>query len=140
VSRVRAVVLVALVMFAGSRGDAQIPTSRGLTAGSSDNQEQQYQSLLKEIRCMTCPNQSIADSQASVAKAMQEEIYQRIQQGESTESIRNYLLASYGDYVVYRPILKQQTYFLWYGPLLLLAAGVFGWAFYIKRRGTPRDS
>jgi cytochrome c-type biogenesis protein CcmH len=89
--------------------------------------EQQFNDLLKEFRCVTCPNQSIGDSGASVARAMQEEIYSRLQQGESEEEIRIFLLSRYGDYVTYKPPLKMQTWVLWLGPFVLLILGAGIW-------------
>lgn len=92
-------------------------------------QQQDFDNLLKEIRCVTCPNQNIADSNAPVAKAMQEEIFQRLKKGESTLAIREYLLSHYGDYVFYRPLMKKQTWLLWGGPFLML---LIGFIFYLK--------
>lgn len=86
-----------------------------------------YVEFLKEFRCVTCPNQNIMDSSAPVAQAMKEEIARRWEQGESPETIRAFLLAQYGDYVLYRPALKGQTYLLWLGPFLMLCAGFAIW-------------
>jgi cytochrome c-type biogenesis protein CcmH len=94
---------------------------------ASSAEQADFEQLQKEMRCVTCPNQSIADSNAPVAKAMQEEIYLRIKQGQSQQDIRQYLLAHYGDFVSYRPQMKQQTWFLWIGPFLFLLIGAFFW-------------
>jgi cytochrome c-type biogenesis protein CcmH len=96
---------------------------------TTEEQEQQYTCLLKELRCMTCPNQSIGDSQAPVAIAMKEDIYQRLTQDQSPQMIREYLLSRYGDTIVYRPVLKLETYALWFGPLLFLVIGVILWGY-----------
>jgi cytochrome c-type biogenesis protein CcmH len=93
---------------------------------------QAYEQLIKELRCVTCPNQSIADSQAPVAQAMREDIFQRLAAGESSQSIRDYLLVRYGDYVLYRPRVKAATWFLWAGPFLLLGVGLLGFRSRIK--------
>ncbi len=92
----------------------------------SPQQAQSFQDLIKEFRCVTCPNQSIADSQAPVASAMREDIYRRVQAGESPDSIRGYLLERYGDYVTYRPRIKPATWFLWGGPFVLLGLALLG--------------
>lgn len=94
---------------------------------ANQQQAQQFENLLKEFRCMTCPNQNIADSHAPIAVAMQEEIYRRFQAGESAEQIRAYLLSHYGDYVLYKPLVKKQTWFLWGGPFLFLGLAIWGW-------------
>ncbi|MGE3319294.1 MAG: cytochrome c-type biogenesis protein CcmH [Candidatus Berkiella sp.] len=98
----------------------------------SPNKAQTFQELIKEFRCMTCPNQSIADSQAPVARAMREDVYRRVQSGESSEAIRRYLLSRYGDYVTYRPRLTQATWFLWSGPFILLAFGLLSYRARVK--------
>ena len=97
-------------------------------------EQQDYECLLKELRCMTCPNQSIADSSAPIAVAMQEEIYHRLKQHDKPEQIRNDLLASYGDYISYKPMLKPETYGLWFGPIVLLVLGLVLWSGFFKRK------
>ncbi len=101
---------------------------------ASDAQKQDFEQLQKEMRCVTCPNQSVADSSAPVAKAMQEEIYSRIKQGQSQEAIRAYLLAHYGDFVSYRPQMKKQTWFLWLGPFIVMVTGTVVWLNLSKRQ------
>lgn len=101
-------------------------------AFDSPNKAQTFQELIKEFRCVTCPNQSIADSQAPVAAAMRDDIYRRVQTGESPEQIRAFLLSRYGDYVTYKPRLKAATWFLWSGPFILLALGLLGFRNRVK--------
>lgn len=101
-------------------------------AFDSPNKAQTFQELIKEFRCVTCPNQSIADSQAPVAAAMRDDIYRRVQTGESPEQIRTFLLSRYGDYVTYKPRLKAATWFLWSGPFILLALGLLGFRNRVK--------
>jgi len=98
----------------------------------SPHKAQTFQALIKEFRCVTCPNQSIADSQAPVAAAMRNDIYRRVQVGESAEDIRGYLLSRYGEYVTYRPRLKPATWFLWSGPFILLGLGLLGFRSRVK--------
>lgn len=101
-------------------------------AFDSPHKAQTFQELIKEFRCVTCPNQSIADSQAPVAAAMRDDIYRRVQGGESPEDIRGYLLSRYGEYVTYRPRLKPATWFLWCGPFILLGLGLLGFRSRVK--------
>jgi cytochrome c-type biogenesis protein CcmH len=93
---------------------------------------QTFQDLIKEFRCVTCPNQSIADSQAPIAAAMRDDIYRRVQTGETSEEIREYLFSRYGEYVSYRPRLKAATWFLWSGPFILLGLGLLGFRSRVK--------
>ncbi len=97
-------------------------------------QQQEYDSLIKELRCVTCPNQSIADSSAPIAKAMQEEIYNRIKLDEPKEDIRNYLIDQYGDYITYKPTFSAKNYALWFAPILMLIVGGFTWMRLFKRK------
>ncbi len=96
-------------------------------ADLSPAQQQRYEQIIHQTRCVTCQNQSIADSYANVAKAMRESIYEQVEQGQSDEQIQLYLLERYGDYVSYKPALKPSTWMLWLTPFLLfiLAVGFF---------------
>lgn len=96
-------------------------------------QQREYECLLKELRCVTCPNQNLADSSAPIAQAMQEEIYSRIKNNETADSIRTELVSHYGDYIVYKPLLKLETYGLWFGPVLMLSIGLITWIAFFKR-------
>lgn len=93
-----------------------------------------YQTFIKEIRCMTCPNQTIADSQAPVALAMREEILRRMEAGESVEAIRAYLVAHYGERVLYKPALENKTLPLWWGPIGMLGVGFLIWFAIMRKR------
>jgi len=90
-------------------------------------EQAQFENFLKEFRCVTCPNQSIADSQAPVATAMREEIYRQMKQGQNKEDIREYLLSRYGEYVLYRPLFEEKTFLLWVVPFILFVVGCFFW-------------
>jgi len=83
-------------------------------------QQQRFQSLLEEIRCLVCQNQSLADSNAELARDLRNEVYRMVDQGESDKEIIDFLVARYGDFVLYRPPLKNTTLILWFGPFILL--------------------
>ncbi len=85
-----------------------------------------YESLLEELRCLVCQNQSLADSNASLAQDMRDEVYRMIASDASNAAITDFLVARYGDFVLYRPPVKRSTWLLWGGPfvLLVLAAAV----------------
>jgi len=86
----------------------------------SDEQAALYLQLTKDHRCLKCQNQNLADSAAGIAQDLKREIYQRVRRGESGEQISSYLVARYGDFVLYKPPLKASTYALWVGPFVLL--------------------
>ena len=83
-------------------------------------QRQRYQVLIEELRCLVCQNQNLADSHAPLAQDLRTEIYTMIEAGQSDEEIIDFLVARYGDFVLYRPPLAGYTVLLWFGPFLLL--------------------
>lgn len=87
-------------------------------------QETRFQSLLGELRCPKCQNQSLADSDADIAKDLRQKVYDLLLDGKSDDEIRNYLIDRYGDFITYRPPLKSSTALLWLGPLLLLLISI----------------
>lgn len=92
---------------------------------SDPTQEERFKDLVEEIRCLVCQNQSLADSRADLAQDLRQEIYHMVIEGDSNEDIVNYLVARYGDFVLYRPPLKPTTYLLWLGPVIFLIFGAF---------------
>ncbi|AAU90424.1 MULTISPECIES: cytochrome c-type biogenesis protein [Methylococcus] len=90
--------------------------------------EERYETLIKDLRCLVCQNQSLAESDAELAKDLRTEVYNIIQSGKSSEEAVRFLTERYGDFVLYRPPFKRITLLLWLGPFLLLAGGaVFLW-------------
>jgi cytochrome c-type biogenesis protein CcmH len=97
-------------------------------------QEAQYRALLLELRCLVCQNESLAESQAPLAADLRYEIRGLIAKGASDAQVKRYLVARYGEFVLYRPRLEPRTLLLWSGPfLLLLVAGATVWV-YARRR------
>jgi len=90
-------------------------------AGEAD--DERYRELIREIRCLVCQNQSIADSQAELATDLKREVRAMIEAGRSDEEILAFLTDRYGDFVLYRPPVKSHTVLLWIGPGLLVAIG-----------------
>jgi cytochrome c-type biogenesis protein CcmH len=84
-----------------------------------------FRALTSELRCLVCQNESLAGSNADLAQDLRKEIYEMMQAGKSKEDIIDFMVARYGDFVLYRPPLKPSTYPLWFGPLLLLLIGGF---------------
>ena len=96
--------------------------------------EQRVTRLTAELRCLVCQNQSLADSHADLAIDLKNQVRSQMKAGKSDAEIRDYMVARYGDFVLYRPPLKSNTVLLWAGPFLLLAAGALGLGFYLRRR------
>jgi len=96
--------------------------------------EAQVQRLATELRCLVCQNQTLADSHAELAQDLMQEIREMAAKGMSDKAIVDYLVARYGDFVLYRPPLKSTTAVLWIGPFALLIAGGLGLYIQLRRR------
>jgi cytochrome c-type biogenesis protein CcmH len=123
----RALVVAALLVGATPvLADSLLPPARYANVQLADpRQERQAKALMETIRCLVCQGQSIADSNAEMAGDMRSLIRERIQAGESPDSIRAWLVSRYGEWVTYTPELEAATWPLWAAPLLLLAGGLW---------------
>ena len=90
--------------------------------------------LSEKLRCLVCQNQSIADSNAELAVDLRTQIREQIAAGKSDDQIVDYMVARYGDFVLYQPPVKATTILLWAGPALLLFAGFFFLIRNLRRR------
>jgi cytochrome c-type biogenesis protein CcmH len=109
--------LIALVPLAVAANEAK-PTDLDPVA------QKRLIDLASELRCLVCQNQTIADSNADLAADLRREIREQIQAGKTDAEIRAFMTTRYGDFVLYRPPLKATTVLLWFGPALLLVAGI----------------
>lgn len=96
--------------------------------------QSRYESLTRELRCTVCQNQTIADSNASLARDLRREVRRLMSEGKTDQEIRDFLTARYTDFVLYNPPVKPQTYLLWAAPFLLLLGGLGSAAVVIARR------
>lgn len=96
--------------------------------------EKRLVKLSEELRCLVCQNQNIADSNAELAQDLRREIRGMIQAGKSDQDIIAFMVARYGDFVLYRPPLKATTVILWAGPLLLMLFGLAALVRYLRQR------
>jgi len=85
--------------------------------------EAEYQKLTNEVRCLVCQNQTIADSNAALAADLRREIRKMMGEGASRDEVVEFLVARYGDFVLYRPPFQSTTWALWGAPVFLLAIG-----------------
>ena len=95
-----------------------------------------YEDLIAEIRCVTCQNQTIKDSNAFIASDLRREIRRMIGEGKSDEDITDFLVARYGDFVLYRPRFEGKTLFLWIAPFLLVLLGGLALVRVVRHRMT----
>ncbi|SDH76765.1 cytochrome c-type biogenesis protein CcmH [Pseudomonas benzenivorans] len=103
---------------------------------ASEAERQRYRSLVEELRCPKCQNQNIADSDAPIAMDLRAEIYRMLEEGKDDQQIIEFLVARYGDFVLYKPPVTARTLLLWYGPAALLVGGfVLLGVIVVRRRG-----
>ena len=97
--------------------------------------EARLKTLSEELRCLVCQNQTLADSSAPLAEDLRREVRELAQQGKSDAEIKQYLVARYGDFVLYKPPVKPTTWLLWFGPFAFLLGGALVWFVVLRRRG-----
>ena len=96
--------------------------------------EARLKTLSEELRCLVCQNQTLADSTAPLAEDLRREVRELAQQGKTDAEIKQYLVARYGDFVLYKPPVKPTTWILWFGPFAFLLGGGLIWFVVLRRR------
>jgi cytochrome c-type biogenesis protein CcmH len=86
--------------------------------------QHRYETINRELRCLVCQNQTIADSNATLAQDLRREVREMIAAGKTDDEIRDFMIERYGDFVLYRPRMTAQNFLLWAAPVLLLIAAV----------------
>jgi cytochrome c-type biogenesis protein CcmH len=99
--------------------------------------EKRVTALAHELRCLVCQNQTLADSNAPLAVDLRNQIREQLKAGKTERDVVDFMVARYGDFVLYRPPFKASTVALWLGPFVLLALGA--WILYrrVSRRRAP---
>ena len=96
--------------------------------------EERLNKLSHELRCLVCQNETLADSRADLAEDLRDEIRQQMKAGKSDKEIIAFLTERYGQFILYKPQVTPTTYLLWFGPFVLLLAGLAVLFYYIKQR------
>ena len=99
-----------------------------------------FHALTEELRCVKCQNQSLADSNAAIAQDLRLEVLDLMRQGKTDAEVKHYLVARYGEFVLYRPRVEPTTWLLWFGPAVVLLVGGFVVAGIVRRRSGKRQS
>jgi cytochrome c-type biogenesis protein CcmH len=111
------------------------PANEATPLAQDEAVEKRMVAISDEMRCLVCQNESLSGSRAELAQDLRREIRELIKQGKSDEEIMNFMVSRYGDFIRYRPPVKATTWVLWFGPFLLLAAGIAALVAYLRRRG-----
>jgi cytochrome c-type biogenesis protein CcmH len=98
-------------------------------------EEARFRALTEQLRCVMCQNQSLADSNALIAQDLRREVLGLMHAGKSDKQIKQFLVERYTDFVLYQPRVAPTTWLLWFGPLLLLAAGAFVVISIVRKHG-----
>jgi len=98
-----------------------------------------YERLTNELRCLVCQNQTVADSNADLAKDLRDRTRAMLVAGATDEQIIAFMTDRYGDFVLYRPPVTPRTWLLWAAPALLLIVGSFSAFLVIRRRSQATD-
>jgi len=128
--------LLVLLLFSFA-ASAQVATNTAPLHFQNTAEERRFHVLVSELRCVMCQNQSLADSNAQIANDLRHEVLNLMRQGKSDTEVKSFLVARYGEFVLYRPRVASKTWLLWFGPALLLLVGGFVIARIVRKRADP---
>ncbi|MEM7449837.1 MAG: cytochrome c-type biogenesis protein [Pseudomonadota bacterium] len=129
--KVLARAFIVVVLLGASASALAIDTER---AFEDDAMQARYQRLIAEVRCLTCQNQSIKDSNAPLARDLRAVVREQIESGATDAEIYAFLQARYGDFALYKPPFSARTALLWLSPVVLVALGGFAIVRVVRRR------
>ena len=127
--RIFALLAVSLVAFTASAIDSE-------QAFEDPEMQARYERLISEVRCVTCQNQTIKDSDAFIAADLRREIRRLMGEGKSDAEVTDFLVTRYGDFVLYRPRFSGKTMALWIAPFFLFLLGGFAIFRVVRHRMT----
>ncbi len=99
-----------------------------------------FQALSKELRCPKCQNQNLADSNSPIAADLRHELYDLLQQGKADSEVVDFMVARYGEFVLYRPRVSSVTYILWFGPALLILIGLIVVIIILRKKPATKEN
>lgn len=106
----------------------------------TQQQEDRFNKLTLELRCLVCQNQNLADSDAQLAHDLRAEVHEMLIAGKTDDEIKQFMVERYGDFVLYRPPVQENTYLLWLAPLALLLIGALVLRANVKKRAALLES
>ncbi|MEJ2620879.1 MAG: cytochrome c-type biogenesis protein CcmH [Candidatus Thiodiazotropha sp.] len=99
-----------------------------------------FRAIIEEMRCLVCQNESLAGSNAELAVDLRNEIYEMMKSGQGKAEVIDFMVARYGDFVLYSPPIKPSTYPIWFGPLIVFLIGGVVLFRIIKRKNQSRET
>ena len=132
--RLRCAVMALLLMVS-----AAVPAAQ-LYEFDDPQQRERFWELSEQLRCLVCQGQSIAESNAPLATDLRDETYRMIRDGKSDQEIIQFMVARYGDFVLFRPPVDNSTYLLWFGPFAVLLVGLVVMIRLARRRRAEPDT
>ena len=106
---------------------------------SEDSLRHRYEKLIDELRCPKCQNQNLADSNSPISIDLRRQIHRLLEDGKNDEEIKDYLVARYSKFVLYRPVLDRSTWFLWFAPIILIFCACSAAAIMQRKYKVARD-
>jgi cytochrome c-type biogenesis protein CcmH len=106
---------------------------------TSSQNETRFSALTNELRCLVCQNQNLAESNAPLASDLRQQIYNKIESGQSNQEIIDYLVTRYSSFILYKPPFNFATIVLWFGPISILLASIAYLLYYLKKN-SQRDN
>lgn len=129
-----AATLVLVALAAAAPLQAQTAANEAKPAAADPELEARLLAIAKELRCLVCQNETIADSNADLAVDLRRQVREMLREGKGQREIIDYMTARYGDFVLYRPPVRSDTALLWFGPAALLVGGVIMLFVVLRRR------
>jgi len=132
------ILLLTLIMSASVL--AQVPPTPEPLVFENQQQEERFNELTLELRCTVCQNQALSDSDATLAHDLRRKVHEMLLMGKTNDEIKQYMVDRYGDFVLYRPPVQQNTYLLWLAPLVMLLIGALILRSNVKKRKSLLDT
>lgn len=101
---------------------------------------EEFRSVIEQMRCLVCQNESLAGSNAELAQDLRKEIYEMMQAGKGKDEVVKFMVARYGDFVLYNPPVKPSTYPIWFGPILLFMVGAVVLYLNLRKKSRRKES
>lgn len=124
------ILILLLLFFTG----LSVQAEQELYSFNDPIKKQTFLDITKKMRCTVCQNQTLYDSKAPLAEDLKEEIQNLLLNGESEKNIEQFMLNRYGDFILYTPPLRSNTFLLWAAPIIFLAIGCFVLSRFFRRQ------